>query len=221
MVSASSPPSSTPSGLCAFALGNRGAHLLERDSGRGDRAGIDPHAHRRLLGAAHRHVGDARHLRDALRHHGVGRVIDRARRHGLRGQRQDQHRRRGRVGFAERRDRRQVARQVGERGVDRGLHVARRAVDLAVEVELHRDAGRAERRHRGDLGHARDGAEIALERRRDRRRHDGGIGARPARRHADGRQLHVRHAGDRQEAIRHDPDQHQPDRQQRSCRPAA
>ncbi len=43
--------------------------------------------------------------------------------------------------FAERRPRLQVAGQVGERGVDRRLHVARGAVDVAVEVELHGDAG--------------------------------------------------------------------------------
>ncbi len=40
------------------------------------------------------------------------------------------------------RQRRQVARQVGQRGVDRGLHVARGAVDVAADRELHLDAGR-------------------------------------------------------------------------------
>ena len=41
--------------------------------------------------------------------------------------------------------RRQVARQVGQRGIERRLHVARGAVDVAVEVELDGDVGGAER----------------------------------------------------------------------------
>ena len=35
---------------------------------------------------------------------------------------------------------RQVGRQLPARGVDGGLHVARRGVDVAVEIELQRDA---------------------------------------------------------------------------------
>src|SRR5438045_5944196 len=48
----------------------------------------------------------------------------------------------------------------------RSLHVARGAVDVAVEVELQRDARAAESARRGHLGHAGDGAERAFERTR-------------------------------------------------------
>ncbi len=54
------------------------------------------------------------------------------------GQRQDDDRRCRRIGFAESRQRRQIARQIGQRGIDGRLHVARRAVDVAAEVELDR-----------------------------------------------------------------------------------
>ena len=147
----------------------------------------------------------------------VGDVVEVARQRVLRGQRQDQDRRRRRIDLAESRQRRQVTGQVGQRGVERGLHVTRRAVDLAVEVELNRDVGVAERRGRGDLGDAGDLAKAPLQRRGHRRRHDRRIGARPARRDADGREFDGRHAGDRQEVIGHDTGQQQSDRQQRSA----
>ena len=44
-------------------VGDRGAHVLEREAHRGERAGIDAHADRGLLGAVDRHVGDALDLR--------------------------------------------------------------------------------------------------------------------------------------------------------------
>ena len=81
-------------------------------------------------------------------------------------QRQDEDRRVGRVDLAVGGARRQVGRQLGRRGGDGRLDVARGAVDVAVEVELERDVGRAERARRGDLGDPRDAAEAALERRR-------------------------------------------------------
>ena len=158
---------------------------------------------------------------EPLRDDGVGGVVERARRHGLRRQREDHDRRRRRIGLAEGRPRLQVARQVGLRRVERRLHVARRAVDAAVQVELHRDAGRAERAARGQFGHAGNFAEPAFERRRDRRRHGLRIGARPARVDADGRELDRRHAGDRQEAVGHRADEQQADGEQRRAdRPA-
>ena len=60
------------------------------------------------------------------------------------------------LALRKRRQRRQVARQIGERGVERRLHVARGAVDVALEIELHGDVGHPERAGRGDLGHAGD-----------------------------------------------------------------
>ena len=121
-------------------------------------------------------------LRDALRDDGVGGVVDGARPACV----FDVSARISTgaadgIGLAERRQRRQVARQVGGGGVERRLHVARGAVDVAGEVELDGDAGRAQRADRGHLGDAGDLAEPPLERRGDGRRHGLGIGARPAR----------------------------------------
>jgi hypothetical protein len=59
----------------------------------------------------------------------------------------------------------QIGRQIAARRVDGGLHVARGRVDVAVQVELQGDAGRAQAARRGHLGDRRDAAELALERR--------------------------------------------------------
>ena len=108
----------------------------------GERRRIDLHAHRRLLPAADEHLPDAGDLRDLLREDGVGGVEDLRQRQRLRREREDQDRRVGRVDLAVVGARRQVRRQLAAGGVDRGLHVARGRVDVAVEIELQRDAGR-------------------------------------------------------------------------------
>ena len=74
---------------------------------------------------------------------------------GLRGEREDQDRRVGRVDLAVVRAERQVGRQLAAGGVDGRLHVARRRVDVAVEIELQGDRRRAERARRGHLGRRR------------------------------------------------------------------
>ncbi len=195
-------------------IGDRRAHVLEREAHLGEPAGIDAHADRRLLGAGDGHVGDALHLRQALRNDAVGGVVDRARLQRFGGERQDQDRRRGRIVFAEGRQRRHVDRQVAERGVERGLHVAGGALDAAGEVELHDDARIAERGDRGELGDAGDLAEPPLERRGHRRRHDAGVGARAVGGNADGGEFDARQAGDRQELVADDADQEEAEGQQ-------
>ena len=109
----------------------------------------------------------------------------------------------GGIRFAERRPRLQVAGKVGQSRVERGLHVARRAVDVAGEIELDGDPGVAERAARGQLAHAGDLAKPALQRRGDGGRHGFRIGARPGRGDVDGREIDRRHAGDGQEAVGH------------------
>ena len=133
-----------------------GAHVLHRQAHGGERDRIDADADRRLLGAIDGDLGHALDLGQALGDDGVGVVVELARRHRVRGQRQDHDRDGVRIGLAERRPRRQVVRQVGQRRIDRGLHVARGAVDVAVEIELERDAGVAERAARRHLDHARE-----------------------------------------------------------------
>ena len=139
--------------------------------------GIELDPHRRQRAAADRDLADARRP-------GTASAAARSRRRrrsrpaqGLGGQRQDQDRRVGRIDLAIGRIGAQARRQVGARRVDRRLHVARRAVDVAVEVELQGDAGRADGAARGHLGDVGDLAEMALERRRDAGRHDLRAGA--------------------------------------------
>ena len=116
------------------------------------------------------------HIRD--------RLVDLPRRLRLRGKREDDHRRRGRVRLAVGRVAAQGGRQVDAARVDRRLHLARGAVDVAAEVELQGHARRPGRARRGDLVDAGDRAEVALERRRDARRHR--LGARAGDARADG-----------------------------------
>ena len=83
----------------------------------------------------------------------------------VRGQGKDHDRRVGRVDLPVRRIVRQIRRELTARGIDGGLHVARRGVDVPVEVELEDDGGGAEQAGRGHLGHAGDARELPLERR--------------------------------------------------------
>ncbi len=84
---------------------------------------------------------------------------------------------------------RRSARHVGAGGVDGGLHVARRPVDAARQVELQGDARIADRARRGDLGDAGDGAQPPLERRRRRWSPPSRRGAGQAGRDRDGREI--------------------------------
>ncbi len=95
--------------------------------------------------AAHHDLADALDLRQLLRQHRGRGIVEIATRHRIRGQRQDQDRRVGRIDLAVGRIAAQAGRQIGPRRVDRGLHVTRRAVDVAIEVELQRDPGRTDR----------------------------------------------------------------------------
>ena len=63
---------------------------------------------------------------------------------------------------------------------------------------MQRDGGGAERTRRGHFGETRDVAELALQGRGDRRRHDLRAGARQARANGDGRKIDLRQRGDRE-----------------------
>ena len=103
-------------------------------------AGIDLHADRRLLLAADQHLRHAGDLRDLLRQDVLGVVVDLDQRQRVGLHRQDHDRRIGRVDLAIGRRVRQVLRQLPGGGVDRRLHVVGGGVDVAVEIELQRDA---------------------------------------------------------------------------------
>ena len=116
-----------------------GADVLERQALRHQLGRIDLDAHRRLLLAADRDLRDAGNLADLLRELGIDGVADGGQRQRVGGRRQQQDRRVRRIDLAIGRRRGQVLRQLAAGGVDRGLHVIGRAVDVSVEVELDRD----------------------------------------------------------------------------------
>ncbi|MGY3540200.1 hypothetical protein ACVIIY_004420 [Bradyrhizobium sp. USDA 4515] len=174
-------------------------------------------AHGRQRAAADHDLADALDLRQLLRQHRGGGVVEIAARQRIRRQRQDQDRRVGRVDLAVGRIAAQAGRQVGPRRIDRGLHVARRAVDVAVQPELQRDAGRAHRARRRHLGDVGDLAEMSLERTCDRGRDILRAGAGQRRLHRDGREIHLRQRRHRQLEERDNAGRRKPERQQRRC----
>ena len=97
----------------------------------------------------------------------------------------------GRIDLAVDRRVRQVARQEGAGGVDGGLHLLLRDVDVEVERELQRDERGAERAGGRHLLEAGELAELALERRGHGRRHDLGAGAGIEGEDLDGRIVHL------------------------------
>ena len=112
----------------------------------------------------------------------------------------EQHREVGRVHLAETRRDRHLDRQPALRDGQRGLHVERGGIDVAVEIELDGDdagALRGTRRHRGDAG---DGRELALDDAGDRGRHGIGARARQGRGDGNGREIDPRQRRDRQQA---------------------
>ena len=101
---------------------------------------VDLDAHRRQRRAADGDLTYAVELRKPLLQNVAGRVVHAARRQRFRRQGEDQDRRIGGIDLAVGRVAAQTCRQVGVRRIDRRLNIARRAVDVAVEAELKRDA---------------------------------------------------------------------------------
>src|SRR5262249_43509154 len=128
--------------------------VLELQAHRGELHRIDLYTHRRLLLAAHTHVSDAGQLRELLSDHGLGVIVDLGHRQYVRGHREDDDRVVSRVVLAVRGWRGQVLRQLPTGGVDGRLDVARRGIDVAVEIELQRDLCTAEHTGRGHLRYA-------------------------------------------------------------------
>ena len=71
----------------------------------------------------------------------------------------------------------QVDGQIAGGGVDGRLHVARRAVHIAVQVELDGDRAAAQRADGGDFGHAGNLAQAPFQRRGQRGGDRGRVGA--------------------------------------------
>jgi hypothetical protein len=91
-------------------------------------------------------------------------------------------------------------RKLGCRGQCR-LNVECGAVDVAGQIELHRDLGDAQTARRHHRIEAGDGRELTLERGRDRGGHGLGRCTRKMPRHDDGRKIDLRNRGDGKQAI--------------------
>src|SRR5262249_14266224 len=159
----------------------------------GDQLGwIDLDPDRGLLLAADENLRDAGNLANLLAELDVDGVAQADQRHGVRGRRQQHDRRVRRVDLAVGRRRGEVLGQLPARRIDRALDVVGCAVDVAVEVELDRDRGRAQRTGRGHLRDAGDLRKLALQRLRDRRGHGFGTGAGQGGIDLDGREIDLR-----------------------------
>ena len=159
--------------LVDVGVGDRGAHVLEAEPVRGERLRVRLDAHRRPLAAGERDEADAGDLRDLLREARVGEVLQLAAAAASStssAERED--RRVGRVDLAVDRRRRQVLRAAGSTAALIAACTSCSATSSgSVEVELQRDHRRAAGARRRHLLEARHLAELALERRGDRRGH--------------------------------------------------
>ena len=201
--------------------GERRSHVLKADAVfvEGLRNQVDPDHRQRT--AAYDDLADSFDLREFLREHGRGGIIEFAACRGIGGQGQDQDRRVGGIDLAVGRVGPQAGRKVGTGRIDCGLHVARRAVDVAIQPELQRNARAAYRARGGHLGYICNLSEMTLERACNRRCDILWARARQARLHRNRREIHLRQRRDRQLEERYRSCCGEPERQQRRCdRPA-
>ena len=125
----------------------------------------------------------------------------------------------GRIDLAVDRVAGQVGRQIAPGRIDGGLDIPGGPVDVAVQIELQDDAGRAAVAGGGHFGHAGDAAELAFQRRGHRGGHGLGVGPGQAGRHRDGGKIHLGQGGHGQQAKGDQPGERQADRQAASWRP--
>ena len=131
-------------------------------------------------------------MQQPLLHNGRRRVVELAATVDIRCQRDDHDRRISRINFSPSGILREVRRKICARGVDRCLHVARRAIDVTTQIELQRNSRRTEIASGCHLSDACDMRELAFQRRGDRARHDIWDRARQCGLHADRREIHLR-----------------------------
>ena len=174
------------------------------------------HPHARQRTPADRYRPHSLNLRELLRHYRRGGIIHGATVVHARGQREDYDRSVGGINFPIRRVARQIRRKIAAGGVNSGLHVPGGAVDIAVQVKLHRDAGGPKSTRRRHLRDAGNSAELALERRRHRGSHDFRARSRQTRSNRDGRKVHLRQRRHRKKCERHRARERKRDQQQ-SC----
>jgi hypothetical protein len=202
-------------GRIDIGVGDGGAEIVDVEAERGELAGVGLDTHGRALAAADADQSDAGELRDLLCQARIGEVLDLRQRQGLGGDGEGQNGRVGRIDLGIDRRRRQVGRQQVAGGVDRRLNFLLGDVEAEVEIELQRDdrgAGRARRLHLVEAGHL---AELALERRGDRRGHHVRARTRIERLYLDGRVVDLGQRRERQELEGDDTDHQDRRHQQR------
>jgi len=188
--------------------------VLERDVAGRELIRIELQADGVLLRAIDQHLRDAAHHRQTLRQRRLAELVERRQRHFIGRQRQREDRRVGGVRLLIRR-RNDALRQAANRLRDRGLHVLRGRVNVAIERELHDDLRLPEarcRRHVVDAGDRREGL---LERRRDRRRHGRRARARQRGADRDRREVDVRQIAHRKLAVGDDAEDENADHDER------
>ena len=179
-------------GLIDVLRRHRSAHRFQADVELVQQVGIGLDAHRGLRRSPHKDLADALNLRQLLAHDRVGHVVHLVLRHGVGGHHQNHDRGVGGIDLAIGRIAGQIGGQISARRIDGGLHVARRRIDVAVQVELHGDAGGAQLARRGHLVDAGDAAELPLQRSRHRGSHRLRTGARQRRADRDHREIDLR-----------------------------
>ena len=197
--------------------GDGDAHVFKRQAVGCQGRGIGMNADRRPLAAGEAHEPDAGQLGNFLREPRVRHVFDLRQGQRIRGKRQGQDRRVRGVYLAVDRRGREVPRQEGEGRIDGRLDLLLGNVEREVQTELQRDDGTASGARGGHLGEARHLAELALERRRDRRGHDIGACTGIEGADLDGRVIDLRQRGDRQLLVRHGSGKENSDHQERGC----
>lgn len=136
----------------------RGAHVLQRQALGDQLGGIDLDTDRRCLLSTDADLADAADMADRLRELGVGLVGHLRHRQRRRGGAERENGRVGRIDLSVGRRGRHVLGQLPARRIDGGEHVGASTVDVAREIELQDDLGRAGlalRRHLRDAGNER------------------------------------------------------------------
>ena len=175
--------------------------ILETKPHRRCNAGVDLHTHGRLLLAMEIDQPDAGNARNLGGDVIFDVVVDLRDRQIGRRDRNRHEQRVGRIDLFIGRWIGQVLGQLPAGRVDRRLHVLRRAVEAAAEVELHLDGSLPERARGAHRGYPRNQRQLPFERRCHRCNHGLRIRPRQLCRYLDGRDIDLRHAGDRQQKI--------------------
>ena len=164
-------------GAVGIGAGQHTAHIFQTDAVLVHHRGVQLHPDRGQRAAPHEDRADSIHLGELLRQNGGAGVVHLGPVGRVGGQGQDQDRGVGRIDLAIGREAGQIGGQITLRRVDGGLDVPGGPVDVAAQVELQRDPGRAPVTGRGHLGDPGDASELALQGRGHRGRH--GLGLRP------------------------------------------